>query len=1171
MKTPRSFIRNRILSHPLRLFFSGVAIFAVAAFALAAESDAPDASAGVTGIDTPPSMQNVVAVMVEMSEAPAAAVYAKAFKAARAQADAERTFALAHPTAPGSQAILQSSKKVDIGATAKSEVKSHVQKLKQAQESILPSLKGAQIGGQVLYSVQRAYNGIAVLVSPKKISEISKLPGVKAVHILRPQYPSVTFSDIDFLRTRTSGPNGGLWTAGGVLGENIKIADIDSGLDYVHTNFGGPGTAAAYASVSDTSQFPNASVDQTKVAGGFDFVGDSYNATSSSPTFQPIPHPDDNPFDGDPSGSSAGHGTATASLIAGFGVNNDGSQYTGTYDATNPVMSNLKVPPGFAPRALLYPLRVFGNSGGSNVVTQAIEWAMDPDDNPLTDDQMDVINMSLGSDIGYPDDPSAVAASNAAAIGILVCSAAGNAEDSYYNHSSPAIAAGTLGVAATFNNQSGAIFDSNVTGNSPAAINGVVFHSLYGSPSPKVPAGGLTGNVVYAVPNDAATDGANGGTTPLANAAQISGNIALINRGTSSFVDKCTKAQAAGAIAVIVNNFNNPGADPIVMALNSSITIPCVMISRTDRDTINTAAGGFNATTGVPTNPVNVTINNDNAVVLKGTPATDTIPSYSSRGPGLPDSGVKPDLSAPAEVTAVATNRSGSAVQNFNGTSSATPHVAGMMALLRQFHPTWSVQELNALACNTATHDVFTTVARTTQYGVGRVGAGRIDLTNAANAKVIAFNGSDPDLLGVSFGVVETPATGTRQLTKNITVKNKGTSSVRYNLTIQNNPAAPGASFSFPNGNSFIISAGSSVTIPVRFTATGSALRHAREASVAATQLTTLSASPLARHWLTEAAGYAVFTPSGGGGSPTLRVSLYAAPKPVSAMHTTATNFVVAPNSSGTVQLPLTGMPVNTGGAFPTDIVSLVKPFELQYQGVAPTPTPTPSPSATPAPPVDPANVLRYVGVTSDYSLQTNKANTVVTFGLEGFGNAAVPEFNSSDKEIFIDTGGGGFDFAIFLSSGANSTTTSHTNVYFPFLVNLRTGAVTPLLRTNLVSPATRDTNSFNNSAVLVSVPTSALSSSGNLTNFRYVVATFDRNGALVDQTPLLNYSLNNPGFVLAGGNLEPFFYNDLTTTSIPVQFNQKNFDSNGSLGVWLVHMHNGDGLRSDVVTFTTQ
>ena len=98
-------------------------------------------------------------------------------------------------------------------------------------------------------------------------------------------------------------------------------------------------------------------------------------------------------------------------------------------------MSSLKISPGFAPKALLYPVKVFGSVGSTNVVTQAIDWAMQND--------MDVINMSLGSNEGYADDPDAIAASNAAAAGIIVCSAAGNAGDSYYIHSSPASAAGT--------------------------------------------------------------------------------------------------------------------------------------------------------------------------------------------------------------------------------------------------------------------------------------------------------------------------------------------------------------------------------------------------------------------------------------------------------------------------------------------------------------------------------------------------------------------------------------------------------------------------------------------------------------------------------------------------------------------------------------------------------
>jgi hypothetical protein len=223
-------------------------------------------------------------------------------------------------------------------------------------------------------------------------------------------------------------------------------------------------------------------------------------------------------------------------------------------------MANLKISPGLPGESLLYPVRVLGCAGSTNVVTEAIDWAMQ--------NHMDVINMSLGSNEGYADDPDAVAAANAAAAGIIVCSAAGNAGDSYYIHSSPASASGTLSVAASFNDQAGFISDSNVTGNSPSALAGQKFQSIYGSPSAHVPNGGLTGDMVYAVPNNAATDGGAGGTTPLANAAQISGKICLIDRGTSSFVDKCRKAQAAGA-SPSSSTISTSDFRPIVMALDN--------------------------------------------------------------------------------------------------------------------------------------------------------------------------------------------------------------------------------------------------------------------------------------------------------------------------------------------------------------------------------------------------------------------------------------------------------------------------------------------------------------------------------------------------------------------------------------------------------------------------
>ncbi len=92
----------------------------------------------------------------------------------------------------------------------------------------------------------------------------------------------------------------------------------------------------------------------------------------------------------------------------------------------------------------------------------------------------------------------------------------------------------------------------------------------------------------------------------------------------------------------------------------------------------------------------------------------------------------------------------------------AAPHVAGSMALLKQLHPGWSVEELKSLAMNTATTDVAQANGGLPKYTPSRIGAGRITLPNAASSQVIAFNAAEPYLTSVSFGALEVNGTATQ-------------------------------------------------------------------------------------------------------------------------------------------------------------------------------------------------------------------------------------------------------------------------------------------------------------------------------------------------------------------------------------------------------------------------
>ena len=702
---------------------------------------------------------------------------------------------------------------------------------------------------RVLYSVQAAYNGIAARINASILPQLRSHADVKAVHAL-PVHTIENSSSVSFIKAAAA------WAAtGGNSGDGVKIAVIDTGVDYSHANFGGPGTAAAYSAnnraIIEPGTFPTA-----KVVGGMDFAGDAYTGAN-------VPVPDPDPLD------CNGHGSHVAGTATGLGVTAAGTTFLGPYDGSVP-FSSFNIGPGVAPRAQLYALKVFGCAGSTGLTTQAINWAVDPNGDGDPADHVDVINMSLGSNFGTATDASATASSNAALAGVIVVTSAGNAGDTHYIVGSPSTSQRAISVA---NIVDFGIQQATLTVLSPPAIAGnkaalpATFNPLIVFPAE------ISGSVKLA--DDGSTDpfpGSPGGTVgTTTDGCQtfppgfFTGQIALVDRGGGcGFTFKVKNAQDAGANAVIVGNnvagtISMGGTDPTITIMSLSITLA-------DTNAIKAQLGaGVNTT-------------------LRFIHLGDTVSGSTSRGARRGDNGVKPDISAPGTSISSTGFSTGNLSSTISGTSMASPHVAGAMALLRQLHPTWSVEELKALVMNTANHDLFTGANNTgSRFGVARTGAGRIDLEDASNDEVIAYSDDASGGVSVSFGAPE--VIGNANLTRTVRVANKGSVDVSYDLSYAALSDVPGVSYSFPDGPTVTVPAGGSTTFTIQLDASAAAMRHVRDLTMAPTQ----GANP--RYYMSEETGYVTLTPTSG--TP-LRLPVYAAPRPASNM-TTEHNYVCLP------------------------------------------------------------------------------------------------------------------------------------------------------------------------------------------------------------------------------------------------------------------------------------
>jgi subtilisin family serine protease len=559
--------------------------------------------------------------------------------------------------------------------------RAQAKRVSDEQARFRPALEG--LGAQILAAQRVGANGFRVKVRTGDVALLRSMPGVRSVGRVEIHKPDNAES-VPWIGAPA------VWEALG-RGEHVKIGVIDTGIDYLHANFGGAGSVAEYQAnnknVIEPGTFPTA-----KVKGGYDFAGPTYDANDPDS----VPTPDADPLDGN------GHGSHVAGTAAGLGV--PGSIGTGV-----------------APGADLYALKVFSDTSGSTDVTsQAIEWAMDPDGDGDMSDHLDVINMSLGSPFGEPEDPSAISSNNAAAVGIIVATSAGNEGDFPYITGAPGVASSAIASAA---NTPGGRLYSRFHVNAPAAVVGTYPSEEGAGPVTLAETGPVTGLLVTAAPAN--------GCAPLTNAAAISGNIAFIVRGVCGFIDKYHNAQAAGAKAIVVYN---DGADPtriapIVMGgLDGTVTIPGLMISNTIGKVLVTTAG------------VNVTLD-----VAPDPTKEDQIATFSSRGPGHGGSTFKPDLSAPGVAIVSTGVGTGTGSLTLQGTSMASPHTAGAAALLRQEHPKLNQAAIKALLQNSTVDSNPSADTDLMRQGVGALRVDRaVKLTSYAAPAGVSFGRLNP-------------------------------------------------------------------------------------------------------------------------------------------------------------------------------------------------------------------------------------------------------------------------------------------------------------------------------------------------------------------------------------------------------------------------------------------